>query len=127
MLYSGNCLGRKYLPSIIVVSRRLPVDRDTCVSRWKAPTAGAETARVLARILGVGKEVRPPPPGWLCTRLDAEMICELGSGEAGRKALRVERQHSRVPLVPLRDQPVIDIAMPLLEVGALHRVLDHIE
>ena len=42
------------------------------------------------------------------------MVGEFGTGKAERETLRVERQHHRVPLVPLRDQPVVDVAMPLL-------------
>src|SRR5215831_9645402 len=55
------------------------------------------------------------------------MVGEFCPGKAGRKALRIKWQHCRVPLVPLCDQPVIDTAIPVLEVSALHRVLDHIE
>jgi len=50
------------------------------------------------------------------------MVGKLGAGEAECEALRIERQHRRVPLVPVRDQPVVDLAVPLLEVGA-HRFL----
>jgi hypothetical protein len=55
------------------------------------------------------------------------MVGELCPGKAERKALRIERQHRRVPLVPLRDQPIVDGAVPRLEVRAVHRILDHIE
>ena len=55
------------------------------------------------------------------------MVGEFRPGKAGRKALRIERQHCRIPLVPLRDQPIIDVAMPFLEVSAFHRILDHVE
>src|SRR5215469_16395461 len=60
-------------------------------------------------------------------RLDTEMVGKLSPSEAIGKALRVERQHGRVPCVPLRDQPIIDVAMPVLEVRSLHRILDHVE
>src|SRR6201985_1750496 len=62
-----------------------------------------------------------------CIRLDTEMVGELFPGEAACKTLRIERQHGRVPFVPLRDQPVIDVPMPILKVGTLHRILYDVE
>src|SRR5437868_5776238 len=62
-----------------------------------------------------------------CIRLDTEMVGELFPGEAACKTLRIERQHGRVPFFPLRDQPVIDVPMPILKVGTLHGILDNVE
>src|ERR1700730_4716206 len=58
---------------------------------------------------------------------DAEMVGELRSGKAACEALRIERQHPCVPLVPFRDKPFVQVPLALLEIGSLHRVLHHIE
>src|ERR1700680_2614366 len=48
--------------------------------------------------------------------------CEVVGG-----ALISLPQHGCVPFVPLRHYSVINILMPLLQIGALHRVLNDIE
>jgi len=55
------------------------------------------------------------------------MVGELRPGEAEGKALWIERSHRRAPLVPLRDQPIVDNAMPLLEVGPLNEIPHRVE
>jgi hypothetical protein len=50
------------------------------------------------------------------TRCDAEMIGELRTGEAVREALRIKRQHARIPLAPLRNQPLVDVFVALLQI-----------
>ena len=58
---------------------------------------------------------------------DNEVIRQLRAGETAREALRIERQHRCVPLVPFRDKPLVHVAMALLQIGSFHRVLRHIE
>ena len=37
------------------------------------------------------------------------------------------RQHRRVPCLPLGDDSIVDVLAALLEIGALERILDHVE
>jgi hypothetical protein len=55
------------------------------------------------------------------------MVGEFRSGKAAREAPWIERQHGRVPLVPFRDKPFVDVPMALLRIGSLHQVLRPIE
>src|SRR4051794_28058721 len=58
---------------------------------------------------------------------DPEMVGKLGPGEAQGKALRVERPHRSVPVLPFGDETLVDVGMAILEVGTLHRILHDIE
>ena len=59
--------------------------------------------------------------------LHAKMVSKLGTSEPTGEAARIERQHCRVPFVPLRDEPFIDAAVPLFQVCSLHRITNDIE
>src|SRR6516164_7730314 len=43
------------------------------------------------------------------------------------EAVRAERQHRRVPFVPLRDEPFTDAPVALFQVFSLHRIPSDIE
>ncbi len=55
------------------------------------------------------------------------MVGKLATGEVIREAFINLRQHGCVPGVPFRRHSVINIFTPLLQIGALHRVLHYIE
>src|SRR5262245_9038051 len=65
--------------------------------------------------------------GLTARRLCADMVRELCASEVARGALIDFRQHRGVPFQPFRNEPVIDVLLPLFQIGSLHRVLDDVE
>src|SRR5215471_17502596 len=65
--------------------------------------------------------------GLTARRLCADMVRELCASEVARGALIDFRQHCGVPFQPFRNEPVIDVLLPLFQIGSLHRVLDDVE
>ena len=55
------------------------------------------------------------------------MVCKLIAGEVPGAAFVNFRQHGCIPFVPFRHEPLVDIPLAVLQVGALHRVVDHVE
>ena len=89
------------------VSRTIVVERVSGVL-WVAPWAAQDC-----------------PP---CRSISAsDVVRKLIAGEVVSAALINFRQHGRVPFVPLRHDPVVDILAALFQVGALHRILDDVE
>ena len=70
------------------------------------------------RLEGIGR------PTWF---LRAVVVGELLAGERVGEALGDFRQHRRVPRLPLGDDSVVDVLVAPLEIGALERILDHVE
>jgi hypothetical protein len=70
------------------------------------------------RLEGIGR------PTWF---LRAVVVGELLAGERVGEALGDFRQHRRVPRLPLGDDSVVDSLVALLKIGALERILDHVE
>src|SRR6266849_3034028 len=59
--------------------------------------------------------------------LDPEMVGEVCTGETACEAVRVERQHGRIPLLPLCDEPVVNVLVAFLQICAFHRIMGYIE
>jgi hypothetical protein len=55
------------------------------------------------------------------------MVGQLRAGESGGETLRVERHHRRILFLRLRDEPVINVLVSLLQVGPLHGILYDME
>src|SRR5580658_899753 len=59
--------------------------------------------------------------------LRADVVSQLVAGEVDRVALIGFEQHGCVPIQPLRNDAVVDLLVPLLQVGSLHWIVDDVE
>jgi len=59
--------------------------------------------------------------------LRADVIGPLIAADAACIAFVDFLQHGGVPCVPLGHQPIVDIRLPLFQVGALHRIGNDVE
>src|SRR5271170_3504758 len=70
--------------------------------------------------------------GWRIVRLlrglaRADVIGELSARKAEGEAVVGFGKHSCVPGEPLGNQPVVDVLVPLLKVGAFHWIIHDVE
>src|SRR5579883_1264842 len=105
-------------------SWRIPRSSRTCattsgIRATPSPLRSAERARIRERST-------PRSSGPL--RPDTVMVGELAGGaERARARFFIQRQHRGVPLLIFADQPAVHLRLPIIEIGALERIVHYVK